>query len=121
MQRGSVQILSLVVILIIVVVGAYFYFYTFKNTPQIQNYQQTANPINNAISSNEIYTNSQLGFEFIYSKELIIKEDSEESYNQRVAGETVKAVSDFRKNFKGYVQYEPGEFVGAVVVLGKDN
>src|SRR3989344_1297905 len=115
MQKGSAQILALITVVAVVVTGAYFYL--SKN----QNYLQSANPIKIAISSTKIYTNSQLDFEFSYSKDLTAKEDSEELYNLRVVGQTVKAVSDFRKNFKDYVTYEPGKFLGAAVVLAKDN
>src|SRR3989344_676485 len=89
MQKGSAQILALITVVAVVVTGAYFYL--SKN----QNYLQSANPIKIAISSTKIYTNSQLDFEFSYSKDLTAKEDSEELYNLRVVGQTVKAVSDF--------------------------
>lgn len=64
--------------------------------------------------SEKIYTNQNLGFEFKYPKDWKVMEDSEEEFNRRGNG-------DFRKNFKGYVTYEPGKFLGAVVALGKDN
>lgn len=59
------------------------------------------------------YTNSSLSFQFQYPNDLIAKEDTEEAFNQRGGG-------DFRKNFQGYVQYQPAKFISAVVVLGKD-
>ena len=61
------------------------------------------------------YQNQNLGFEFRYSvKGFTAKEDSEEEFNKRGNG-------DFRKNFKGYVGYEPGKSLGAAVVLDKAN
>lgn len=72
-------------------------------------------PVTNVspVSKISTYTNQVLGFEFEYPKEFSVKEDSEEQFNKRGNG-------DYRKNFKGYVGYEPGEAVGAVVVLGQD-
>lgn len=58
------------------------------------------------------YQNSKLAFQLIYAKDFNVKEDAEEEFNKRGNG-------DFRKNFKGYVQYDPGKFLGAVVVLDK--
>lgn len=59
------------------------------------------------------FNDQKLGLEFQYPKSLTAKEDSEEEFNKRGNG-------DFRKNFKGYVGYEPGKFLGAVAVLDKD-
>ncbi len=61
-----------------------------------------------------IIYDSPLGFQFKYAKDLLVKQDSEEEYNKRGNG-------DFRKNFRGYVQYDPGKFIGSVVVLDKTN
>lgn len=61
-----------------------------------------------------IYKSEKLGFELQYSKDLEVLEDSEEEFNKRGNG-------TFRKNFSFYVGYEPGEFLGAVVVLEKEN
>src|SRR3990172_7207438 len=61
-----------------------------------------------------IHQNKVLGFEFEYSTNFTVKEDSEEEFNQRGGG-------NFRKNFTGYIGYEPGKVLGAVVVLDKEN
>ena len=58
------------------------------------------------------YSNPNLGFELKFTKDLTVKEDSEEEYNKRGNG-------NYRKNFNGYVGYEPGKVLGAVVVLDK--
>lgn len=60
------------------------------------------------------YSNKDLGIGFSYSKELSVKGDSEGEYNKRGNG-------DYRKNFMGYVGYEPGVVLGAVVVLDKSD
>ncbi len=117
MQKGFVPIQSgfaqpllvIAAIIILITAGVYFYqasrgikpFQTIKLTVSKQPEFKT-------------YTNTDLGFEFQYSKTLNVKVDSEEEFNKRGNG-------DFRKNFKGYVGYEPGKFLGAVAVLDKTN
>ncbi len=103
MQKGSAR-LFLILVSLLVLVGGYFHF----NSPKTQILNS---PINNPINSVHTFSNSQ--FEFKYDKDFKVKEDTEEAFNKRGGG-------DFRKNFKGYVMYEPGKFLGAVVVLGKD-
>lgn len=81
------------------------------------NFSGSKNTLVKPVSQTEslpVYKNEKLGFEIQYAKDLKIQEDSEEEFNQRGNG-------DFRKNFKGYVGYEPGKFLGAVVVLDKNN
>lgn len=108
MQKGSVTLFLLIVALIAVI--GFFAFRQLKSpSSNLQSPLATASPISNT----SVYTNQELGFEFEYPKNLSIKEDSEEQFNKRDNG-------NFRKNFKGYVGYEPGEVVGAVVVLGQD-
>lgn len=81
--------------------------------------QRSTNQFSSSVSPSrdviqKTYNNKQLDFQFAYSsKDFTVKEDSEEEFNKRGNGV-------FRKNFKGYVAYEPGRFLGAVVVLGKD-
>lgn len=61
-----------------------------------------------------IYSDSALGFEVQYfDKDLKVVKDSEEDFNKRGNG-------NYRKNFTGYVGYEPPVSTGAVVVLDKD-
>ncbi len=113
MQRGFAHLFLIIIILIILVAGGIFLFKnsTVKNSvpnpvSTIQKIAQTSNTAN--------YSNTNLGFSFNYQKDLIVKEDSEKEFNTRGNG-------DFRKNFRGYVGYEPPAFAGAVAVLGKDN
>lgn len=56
------------------------------------------------------YRNNNLGISFSYPKEFEIKEDTEEEYDKRNKG-------TFRKNFKGYIGWEPGKFLGAVGLI----
>lgn len=108
MQKGSAQIFSLVTVIAVILVGI------FINFTKNENSSLLLNPTAKVVDITKTYTNSRLGFEFTYPNELTAKEDTEEEFNQRGNG-------DFRKNFKNYVTYEPGKFLGAVVVLGKDN
>lgn len=109
MQKGSALLFVILVGLVLaVIVGGYVYLNKLRSNPQSQITSQVSN-------TDKTYHNTALNFEFRYvGKDLSVKEDSEEGFNKRGNG-------DFRKNFKGYVQYEPGTFLGAVVVLGKDN
>lgn len=105
MQKGSAQLLLIFIILLFLASGLYFLQRSQKNeSSQVTPYKNYDNY--------KIYSDNTLGFEFKYDKDLKVKEDSEEEYNKRGNG-------DFRKNFKGYVGYEPGKFLGAVVVLDK--
>jgi len=106
MQKGSAQIIYPLLGLIVLLSALYFY---TSHHPQT-----LINPISSLTKKDNIYKNSNLGFQFTYSNSLTTKEDTEENFNKRGNG-------DFRKNFRGYVQYEPGKFLGAAVVLGKDN
>ncbi len=107
MQKGSAWVLIPIIgVLVIVSFGVYYY----TNQPKIPPGEKTF-PLSKVENNFEIYSNSQLGFEFKYlTKGLQVKEDSEEEFNKRGNG-------DFRKNFRGYVGYEPGKFLGAVSVL----
>lgn len=108
-QKGHAQLLLILLILIVVIGGIYFYQNTKgKTLPQ--------NPIVTVPKKAEAqeYLNKDLGYTFKYSDNLTVREDSEEEFNKRGNG-------DFRKNFKGYVGYEPGKVLGAVVLLDKSN
>ena len=103
MQRGSA--LPLLLILVTLIIG---YFWATNK------FSQSRIPISPQVkTTTNTYNSTGLGFVFKYPEGLIVKEDTEEEFNKRGKG-------DFRKNFKGYVGYEPGKFIGAVVVL-KDN
>ncbi|MBI2599697.1 hypothetical protein HYW43_02125 [Candidatus Daviesbacteria bacterium] len=109
-QKGSAVLLLLVGLLIIGITG-FFIFRPAKLLPQ-----ESKAPVKTTapLLQSPVYTNQSLGFEFKYSKELTVKEDSEEEFNKRGNG-------DYRKNFKGYVGYEPGLLLGAVAVLDQNN
>ena len=105
MQKGSAQLLLLLLFLILIAGGIFFYRGRGGQTATL--ILPTAQ-----INTEKTYSNL-LGFQFNYPGNLTAKEDSEEEFDLRGNG-------DFRKNFKGYVAYEPGKFLGGVVVLGKD-
>lgn len=108
MQKGLALIPLLLVVLLIVGGGLYFYSHYSSST------NSTVSPaVSHAKKSNlSSYINGQLGFKFDYGKDLSVLPETEDSYNKREGG-------DFRKNFAGYVGYQPGQFVGAVAVLDK--
>ncbi|MBI3109662.1 hypothetical protein HYZ06_01335 [Candidatus Daviesbacteria bacterium] len=106
MQKGFATV-PVLLLLVLAVAGLVVYFNlpNSKNTPVKPVLQTEISPI---------YKNEKLGFEMQYSKDFTAQEDSEEEFDKRGKG-------TFRKNFKGYVGYEPGKFSGAVVVLSKEN
>lgn len=107
-QRGSVLPIIILIVVVLAVAGGYD-IYQVRLTKPVD---IKVSPVSVSESKNKTYTNDKLDFQFGYSKELTVIEDSEEEFNQRGNG-------DFRKNFTGYVTYEPGKFVSAVVVLEK--
>lgn len=137
-QKGSVHIFALVGILVLVLVaGEVFYFSKVKPAKELQKVSESSivsgpapqkqEPKDNislqipSITTTTTakqpefndYSNPGLGFKFSYDLDLSVKEDSEEEFNKRGNG-------NFRKNFTGYVGYEPPKPLGAVAVLDKD-
>lgn len=110
MQRGFAQPLLIILVLVGVALGAYLY---VAKSGSINNFP-AINKIVKPINDIQTFSNLKFNFEFKYAKDLLVKEDSEEDFNKRGAG-------DFRKNFRGYVAYEPGKFLSGVVVLDKSN
>lgn len=102
MQKGSAQLFLVI---------AAFVIAAFLGIIFLQKPAPKLTPQNQPVTEN--YSNAEFGFGFKYSKELIAKSDTEDEFNKRGNG-------DFRKNFKGYVGYEPPRFLGAAAVLGKD-
>ena len=111
MQKGFAQLLIIIpLVLLLIAGGIYFYPKTKKeNTSPTVVKTEITESVNDTSGIKE-YSNQNLGFSFQYPKELSVKEDTEEEFNKRGNG-------DFRKNFRSYIEYEPGGFVGAVVVL----
>lgn len=118
MQRGTAALFLLIGLLIVGLIGIFFIFF-LKNSPGKVSILSSSPlpPIIRAdpkpVSDLPTYTNQKLGFKFQYPSSVTVKEDTEEDFNKRGNG-------NFRKNFTGYVGYEPGKFVGAVAVLEAD-
>lgn len=111
MQKGTAALFVIIAILLLLgLIGVFALRLVRSPIPQLPFKVPISTPTTKFLT----YTNQDLGFEFQYSnKDLKITEDSEEEYNKRGNG-------NFRKNFSGYVGYEPGFFLGAVVVLEQD-
>lgn len=110
MQKGTAPLFLLIIALIIIVIG----FFVFKSAKALPAKLQTPAIITSIKEKAPIYANQKLGLKFEYPKEFSVKEDSEEEFNKRGNG-------NYRKNFAGYVGYEPPEFLGAIAALDKDN
>lgn len=113
MQKGTAALFLLLAGLSVIgLLGVFAFGLIKQSAPQIPQLSFKT-PV--VVSKPQTYTNQKLGFEFQYSdKDLKITEDSEEEYNKRGNG-------NFRKNFSGYVGYEPGIFFGAIAVLDKSD
>lgn len=124
-QKGIVSLLLIILILLVVIAVGIFLFSQrqvsvaefLPKVPVIKTISNATKPV-----TNSTYSSLSLGFELQYPvKSFSIKEDNEAEFNKRGTGVDNKSVNgDFRKNFKGYVGYEPGQVLGAVVVLGTD-
>lgn len=110
MQKGFARLL-LILTAVVFIAGLV---YIFKNR---LNPQGPQTPLEKSTGSEDntfmTYASLESNFVFTYSKDLIVKQDTEEEFNKRGNG-------DYRKNFKGYVGYEPAKPLNAVVVLDKD-
>lgn len=117
MQKGSATLFLLVGLVTLGLIGI-FSFRLLKTpvSPATQSPQVSQSPVKASTPDSQIltYTSQALGFEFEYPKDFSVKEDSEEQFNKRGNG-------NFRKNFTGYVGYEPAEALGAVMVLDQSN
>lgn len=117
MQKGTATLVLLIVGLVIAgLIG--FFIFGFLKLP-ISSKSPSPVLLKQLIAASTpgplVYSNQSLGLEFQYlNKDFKVQEDSEEDYNKRGNG-------NFRKNFKGYVGYEPGKFLGAVMVLDKSD
>ncbi len=100
------QILALILVAFVAVGG--FLFYQNNQSISVSNRQGT-------IKSAPPKTASYKGTTFIfsYAPKLTARADSEEEYSKRNGG-------DARKNFSGYVQYQPPKFLEASAVLNFD-
>jgi hypothetical protein len=112
MQKGNIA-LVLLIVLIVLGGGALFYFLYAQDRVSQSLISSKPATSSSQLSNNKTYTSSQFGFSLAYPNNLELKEDSEESLYQR-------AKTNFRKNFTGFVRYEPAEMLGGVEVLGED-
>lgn len=111
MQKGFAQLFLIIAVLILVAFGVYS-LTTSLSAPNLPN--TPTSPTTPNISAFKDYSDQPLGFSFRYAKDLVVSTDSEEQFNKRGNG-------NFRKNFKGYVMYEPANVIGAIVALDKSN
>ncbi|MBI3485614.1 hypothetical protein HY025_01570 [Candidatus Daviesbacteria bacterium] len=108
MQRGFSALILLILIAVLAAIGV-FYIKSFLDLSISMNYPSPF-VVKKEQNTLKTYTNNTFGFEFNYPKNLEAKVDSEENYSKRNNGEV-------RKNFAGYVGYQPGGFLAAVSVI----
>lgn len=69
-------------------------------------------PTSSPASTTHIYQDNELKFQFEYPKDFEVISESEEKYSERTK-------TEYRKNFKYYVAYEPPRFVKGIIVKPK--
>lgn len=113
-NRGFVHLLAILIIAFILGVAFMVFYINSKKTsvePKIKSYNEStisATPT----EEDKVFIDTDLDFEFSYSTQFKAEVDSEEGYSKRNNG-------NFRKNFSGYIGYEPGSVITAVAVLDK--
>lgn len=106
MQKGSALPLVILLIVILGLIGGLYFFQT--NVTKESPAKVLIPPVSE--NKNVTFTSHEFNFQFEYPKDLSVKEDSEEGFNERGGG-------NFRKNFTYYVTYPPAKVLGAIVVL----
>lgn len=112
MQRGFTWLILLPLILLLTGLGIWF------NLRQTQTLSKVTSNVRLSVAASALpqaqpaFVSSELGFK-LDSFGLEVRTDSEAEFNKRGNG-------DFRKNFQGYVGYEPAPVIGAVVILDQD-
>lgn len=112
MPKGF-ALIPLVIVVMLLGVGGFYFLSKYQSTTSNNSSNKTSTALPQ-IKKDSLNTYTKDDFQFEYSNDLIVKEDSEQDFNKRGNG-------NFRKNFTGYVQYEPGKFLEAVAVLDKDS
>lgn len=110
-NKGFVGILIVVIfILLSGVVAIYLY-------PKLsqKDHLQSSSPSVSPTPSTQLYQDPALGFQFKYpSSGYVVQKDTEEDFIKRSG-------TDSRKNFTGYVGYEPPQFLGGVILKDDKN
>lgn len=108
-QKGLTQLFVVVGVLIVIISGGVYLY----SRPKVDNLNLSPQLLPQKQANLNEYSSQALEFAFEYTNELTVKEDTEDEFNKRGNG-------NYRKNFTSYIEYEPGEFLGAVVVLDED-
>lgn len=101
-QKGAS--LVLLILLIAVLLGAWF---VLKSSNQ-----QISSPL--VLPASQVYEDTNLKFQFKYDNNMEVVNETEEEYSKRTQ-------TDYRKNFAGYVQYQPPVFIKGLIVKPKDS
>lgn len=101
-MRGFISLVWLTLVAVIVI-GFGYWFVHKDNSQKIVSPTITQTPVNT-------YQDKDYNFEFKYGSSFSVKEDSEERYFKRNNG-------DARKNFAGYVGYQPPKLLKALTAV----
>ncbi|OGE31840.1 hypothetical protein A2631_01795 [Candidatus Daviesbacteria bacterium RIFCSPHIGHO2_01_FULL_44_29] len=101
---------KVLIAIVVVALTGIFIFKIFSQPPSSPILNSST--INNSGPKFQTYNSDQMGISFDYDPAYQVTEDTEQAYSIRGNG-------DFRKNFTGYVRYEPPMFVAAVALTNK--
>lgn len=105
-QKGAVYLYIVLGLLIVsLIIGSFYFFFIVKKDTEPTGTISKSLPS----KSQKLYKSEKLQLEFEHPKNLTVSEDSEEEFNKRGNG-------NYRKNFTGYVGYEPEKFTGALAL-----
>lgn len=90
-----------------VIIVAGFWFLKEQDKPQM------ISPTSLKVNANEVYQDLELKFQFEYPKDFEVVSETEEEYSKRTK-------TEYRKNFKYYVAYEPPKFIKGLLVKPKN-
>ncbi len=110
MLRGFAAPFLLIGVLLLIGLPFGYFFFNRSSSAPLEIIPQVVEKSNNL----QTYSDQTLGFEFSVEESFKVQKDSEEEFNIRGNG-------NFRKNFRSFVGFEPGKFLGAVAVLDESN
>lgn len=121
MQKGFAHLLLILLITLVIISAVGIYLSTFQKA-KTPSPKPVSNPLpvsersvmdSKSETKQSVYKND-LGFSFDIPEGFNIKEETEDDFHKRENG-------DMRRNFTGYVQYAPAEFVTSLYLLDEDN
>lgn len=102
-QKGHASVFFI----LLIVIALFLAWFIVK--PQVEKRQAAPTAVE---QTTQVYEDSELKFQFEYPKDFEVVFESEEEYSKRTK-------TEYRKNFKYYVAYEPPKFIKGLIVKPK--